>query len=254
MCLCLFVIDQHDEFPFILLANRDEFRKRPAEKAAFWKDQPQILAGRDLQGQGTWLGITSGKIAFLTNYRYPKYFNRQGPTRGKLVSEFLSGNSNGADYLNSISDPEAYNGFNLVAGAFHQLYFYSNVENQIKKIEAGYHGLSNAFLNTSWPKVDLGKKQLREALESNTLDSDSLFSILKDENRPNPELLPDTGVGLELEKLLSPKFINSKEYGTVCSTLVKVLRNGTVFFEERSFDENGKESGRAEFKLESNTR
>lgn len=250
MCLCLFAIDQHDEFPFILLANRDEFRKRLAEKAKFWKDHPQVLAGLDLQGQGTWLGISkTGRIAFLTNYRHPKYFNRQGPTRGKLVSEFLIGNEKAEEYLKSIPNPDAYNGFNLVAGNFNELYFYSNVQNEVNPIESGYHGLSNAFLNTSWPKVDLGKTQLKEAIESDQIDNDTLFQILKDEHRPNTELLPNTGVGEELEKMLSPKFINTKEYGTVCSTVIKVDYGGNCTFEERSFNTDGNELGRASFEL-----
>ncbi|MCB0755066.1 MAG: NRDE family protein [Flavobacteriales bacterium] len=250
MCLCLFAIDQHDEFPFVLLANRDEFRRRPAEKARFWEEHPNVLAGKDLQGNGTWLGISKGgRIAFLTNYRHPRYFNRQGPTRGTLVSEFLTSEQDALGYLNSIEKPEEFNGFNLVVGTYDQLFYYSNVENEPRPITVGYHGLSNAFLNTSWPKVDEGKKQLQEAIESDQLDSSVLFGILKDEHRPDPNRLPDTGVGQELEKLLSPKFINSKEYGTVCSTVVKVHRNGTVYFEERSFDSDGNETDSVKFQF-----
>lgn len=250
MCLCLFAVNQHDEYPFILLANRDEFRKRPAAKAGFWEDHPNVLAGRDLQQMGTWLGVNiAGNIAFLTNYRDPKYFNRQGPSRGALVSNFLTTGKNAENYLESIQEPEAFNGFNLVAGTFNQLHYYSNVENQVKKIEPGCHGLSNAFLNTSWPKVDDGKQQLQSVIESNKLENGELFSILRDDQLSSVEQLPDTGVGQELEKMLSPKFINSIEYGTVCSTVIKVNRNGKVFFEERSFDFNGAEIGAAKFEL-----
>ena len=254
MCLCLFAVNQHDDFPFVLLANRDEFRKRPSEKAGFWKDRPNILAGRDLQGNGTWLGVSKeGRVAFLTNYRHPDYFNRQGPTRGKLVSGFLTTNSESSAYLNSIQNPKAYNGFNLVAGTFDQLHYYSNVENHVKKIESGYHGLSNAFLNTSWPKVDEGKTQLQQTLDSDNLESKALFSILRDERKASLELLPDTGVGDELEKMLSPKFINTQEYGTVCSTVIKVHRNGTVFFEERTFDDSGIETHKVDFSFNQNS-
>jgi uncharacterized protein with NRDE domain len=250
MCLCLFAINQHDEFPFILLANRDEFRKRPSEKAGFWKDHPQVLAGRDLQQMGTWLGVNkSGKIAFLTNYRDPKYFNRPGPSRGALVAEFLKEEHESRSYLESIENVDDYNGFNLVTGTVNDFHYFSNVENEIKPIEAGIHGLSNAFLNTSWPKVDEGKAQLLAAVKSNNLENRELFSILRDDHLANSNQLPNTGVGEELEKMLSPKFINSVEYGTVCSTIVKVHRNGTVFFEERSFDEVGNERGRVEFEL-----
>lgn len=240
MCLCLFAINEHDEYPLILIANRDEFRNRPALPAHFWEDEPSILAGRDLQGNGTWCGINkTGKVAFLTNYRHPKYFDRKGPTRGTLVSQFLSNEVGAESYIKSIQNPEDYNGFNLVAGTFQQLYFYSNVEQKIIKINNGIHGLSNAFLNTPWPKVEDGKRQLSKAIQENRLQSDNLFSILRDENPFEDQTLPETGVSEELEKILAPKFINSKNYGTVCSTVIKVNKTGVVEFEERSFDEEG---------------
>ena len=251
MCLCLFAINQHDEFPFILLANRDEFRKRPSEKAGFWKDHPQVLAGRDLQQMGTWLGVNkSGKIAFLTNYRDPKYFNRPGPSRGELVAEFLKEEHESRSYLESIENVDDYNGFNLVTGTVNDLHYFSNVENEIKPIQAGIHGLSNAFLNTSWPKVDEGKAQLLAALKSNNLENRELFSILRDDHLADSNQLPNTGVGEELEKMLSPRFINSVEYGTVCSTVIKVNRKGVIQFEERTFDTAGNEAGIAQFELQ----
>lgn len=250
MCLCLFAINESEEFPLILIANRDEFRRRPAAKADFWSDHPEVLAGRDLEGMGTWLGTNkAGKIAFLTNYRHPDFFNRKGPTRGTLVSNFLIGNEDGESYLKSIENTEAYNGFNLVVGTAEKLFYYSNVENEVKTITSGIHGLSNAFLNTSWPKVDDGKAKLQAAIISNALDSDSLFSILHDSSFAKTEDLPQTGVGSELEKVLSAKFINTPNYGTVCSTVIKIDRNGTCFFEEKSFDEEGKEVALLSHKL-----
>ncbi len=248
MCLCLFAIDQHDEYPFILLANRDEFRNRPASKAAFWGDEPNILAGRDLQGMGTWLGVSkSGRIAFLTNYRDPKYFNRKGPTRGKLVRDFLTGTTSADQYLGAITEPKAYNGFNLVSGTCNQLYYFSNIENELKPIPPGCHGLSNAFLNTSWPKVDAGKKQLQEAIEANALVNGDLFGILANDEKPTDGQLPETGVGLEFERVLSSRFINTPQYGTVCSTVIKIDHQNHCHFEERTFNANGKESDRAAF-------
>jgi uncharacterized protein with NRDE domain len=248
MCLCLFAINEHDEFPFILIANRDEYRKRPAAKAAFWDDNSDILAGRDLEGMGTWLGTNkSGKIAFLTNYRHPDFFNRKGPTRGKLVSNFLTSDIDAESYLNGIEKPEAYNGFNLVVGTAEKLFFYSNVENKIKPIDSGVHGLSNAFLNTSWPKVDDGKTKLKTAIESNSLDSHNLFSILHDSSFATEEELPETGIGKEFEKVLSAKFINTPDYGTVCSTVIKIDSNGTTFFEEKTFDKEGQEIEKVEY-------
>ncbi len=250
MCLCLFAVNAHDEFPFILIANRDEFRTRPASKAALWEDQPNVLAGKDLQGMGTWLGMNkSGKIAFLTNYRHPDYFNRKGPTRGTLVSNFLTSERNGKEYLDSIQKPKEYNGFNLVVGSPDELFYYSNVEGKVKPINPGVHGLSNAFLNTSWPKVDDGKEKLKSAIEQNNLSSDSLFSILADGSFAHETELPSTGVSSELEKVLSAKFINTPNYGTVCSTVIKINRQGKCFFEEKTFNEKGLESGKVSFEL-----
>lgn len=250
MCLCLFAINEYDEFPLILIANRDEFRKRPAAKAAFWEDHPNVLAGRDLEGMGTWLGTNkAGKIAFLTNYRHPDFFGRKAPTRGSLVSNFLIKDEDGRTYLNNIEKPEAYNGFNLVVGTANELFVYSNVENKAKAITSGVHGLSNAFLDTSWPKVDDGKTKLKAAIETNQLDSNHLFSILRDSSYAKTEELPETGVSPELEKVLSAKFINTPDYGTVCSTVIKFDRNANCFFEERSFDAVGTEYGRVSFQF-----
>lgn len=250
MCLCLFALDQHDEFPFILIANRDEFRNRPAAPAAFWQDHPQVLAGRDLEAMGTWLGTNKrGEIAFLTNYRHPDYFNRKGPTRGKLVADFLTSDLDAEAYLKSIENPKAYNGFNLVVGRPSSLFYFANANEQLEKIESGIHGLSNAFLNTSWPKVDEGKAKLQAAIESNEISSENLFSILHDSSFAKDEELPETGVGYELEKMLSAKFINSPQYGTVCSTVIKIDRSGNCSFEERSFDTEGEEIEAVQFEL-----
>ena len=251
MCLCLFAINESEEFPFILIANRDEFRRRPSAKAEFWSDQPIVLAGRDLEGMGTWLGInTTGKIAFLTNYRHPDFFNRKGPTRGTLVSQFLIGNENAESYLSSLKNPKAYNGFNLVAGTAKALFYYSNVTGKTEPILGGIHGLSNAFLNTAWPKVNDGKAKLKAAIESDKLDSENLFSILYDGSFAKEEELPETGVGREFEKVLSAKFINTPGYGTVCSTIVKIDRNGGCVFTERSYDADGMPTGTVEHHLQ----
>jgi len=254
MCLCLFAINESEEYPFILLANRDEFRARPAAPAAIWEDHPNVLAGRDLEGMGTWLGITrTGRIAFLTNYRHQNYFNRKGPTRGTLVSNYLTSETSAEDYLNSIVNPKEYNGFNLVVGDAEQLFYYSNNEDRIWPITNGIHGLSNAFLDTSWPKVDDGKLKLKQAIDTNTLSPDHLFSILQDSSLADDAKLPDTGVGHDLEKLLSAKFINTPRYGTVCSTILIIDRQKQYSFEEKTFDAEGKESSCVKFKISLNS-
>ncbi len=251
MCLCLFAINAHEDYPFILLANRDEFRKRPSAKASFWQENNNVLAGRDLQQMGTWLGITkTGKIAFLTNHRHPKFFNRSAPSRGSLVSNFLSGNSAGHEYLNSLEQPEAYNGFNLITGSSKSLFYFSNVQQEVVAIEDGVHGLSNAFLNTSWPKTELGKTDLQNLINRDEFEENQLFSILEDSQLPPDNELPDTGVGLNLERVLAPRFINTLEYGTVCSTVVLIDKKNLCFFTERTFDAHGKLSDTVSFEFQ----
>lgn len=251
MCLCLFAVNESDEYPFVLLANRDEFRNRPAKPAHFWEDEPTLLAGKDLQGNGTWCGVSkNGKIAFLTNYRHPDYFNRKGPTRGTLVSNYLISNLPPTTYLESIITPEAYNGFNLVVGTQSELFYFSNVQGKIEKIENGLHGLSNAFLNTPWPKVKDGKQQLADAISKRRLNNNRLFSILHDENPFKNEKLPNTGVSEELEEMLAPKFINTKAYGTVCSTVIKIDSSGKIDFEERTIDHQGIEAKNVRFTID----
>ncbi|MBL4585628.1 MAG: NRDE family protein [Flavobacteriales bacterium] len=250
MCLCLFAIEQHDEFPFILLANRDEFRKRPSAKADFWKDEPQVLAGRDLQQMGTWLGINkTGSLAFLTNYRDMNSLKPDAPSRGHLVSDFLIDGAQPKAYLKSIKKPDTYNGFNLVVGTPKQLFYYSNVKGRITPITAGIHGLSNALLNSEWPKSEEGKAALSNAISENRLDSDNLFSILENTSRPADKKLPKTGVSIDLERVLSSRFINTPDYGTVCSTVIKIDRNNNYFFEERTFDKMGNVAGKVSFEM-----
>jgi uncharacterized protein with NRDE domain len=248
MCLCLFAINQHDKYPFILLANRDEFRKRPSVKAGFWTDQPQILAGIDLQQMGTWLGITkTGRLAFLTNHRNMETLKQDAPSRGALVSNFLSSEMEADHYLKNINHPESFNGFNLIVGQPNALFYYSNVEQKVHQIDDGIHGLSNALLNSFWPKVDTGKKQLQEAIEADTLVNGDLFGILANDEIPTDDQLPETGVGLEFERILSSRFINTPEYGTVCSTVIKIDRKQNCHFEERTFNAQGQESDRAAY-------
>lgn len=240
MCLCLFALNEHDEYPFILLANRDEFRNRPSAKADFWNDHSNVLGGRDLKEMGTWLGVTQeGRIAFLTNHRNMDSVKKEAPTRGKLVSEYLTSNESPDNYVNSIENPKAYNGFNLMVGTPEALTYFSNVAHSSITVTKGIHGLSNALLDTSWPKVDSGKEQLTEAISDNKVDLDNLFEILSDPKEAQDKNLPETGIGLEWERKLSSRFINMPTYGTVCSTVILVNRKRELIFEERTFSGNG---------------
>ncbi|MDQ0483043.1 NRDE family protein [Guptibacillus hwajinpoensis] len=236
MCLIGIALHAHEKYPFILIANRDEFYERPTERAQFWQDEPQILAGRDLKAMGTWLGVTSsGKVAALTNYREPGE-NPKERSRGDLPLDYLRTDQSITTYLEEVNAKSTeYNGFNLIAGHFNELYYYSNRQNQIIQMQEGIHGVSNHLLNTSWPKVDGLKNELSNYL-SNEADIriDHLFEMLNKAEPAPDEALPHTGVPIEWERMLSPIFIASDSYGTRAQTIITVNNEGQVTFTERS--------------------
>jgi len=254
VCLILFSLDAHTRFPLVIAANRDEAHARPAAPAGFWDDHPCVLAGRDLDQHGTWLGITrSGRWAALTNFRQGGSYRADAPSRGRLVAGFLSGKDAPLDYLSRLA-PQAgsYNGFNLLAGTLTEVWYLSNRESIPRRVERGVHGLSNHLLDTPWPKVVDGRRRLetlgeseRDAVTSHLLDG------LADRRQADPATLPDTGVGLSREKALSPAFISAQDYGTRASTVVLVDGSGQVTFTERSFGPLGRLQGevRHEFAL-----
>ena len=248
MCLVACALNQHPKYPFILIANRDEFRARPSAPAHFWKENPNILAGIDLKMNGTWLGITrTGRVALITNYRDLNNLKPNAPSRGELVSNFLKSEVSADDYLASIADPTSYNGFNLLVGNRKGLSWFSNKTEEKAKLDSGIFGLSNALLNTPWPKVGALKKGLKALVNGKAIDPESLFKLLASSTRPADTALPDTGVGLELERLLSSAFINSEQYGTVCSTIILIDKEDNVQFFERTFDGNGAVAGDVSF-------
>jgi uncharacterized protein with NRDE domain len=241
MCLILIACQVHPRYPLILAANRDEFYQRPTAAAAFWPDAPQILAGRDLVRQGTWLGITrSGRFAALTNYRDPHAARRNAPSRGELVSEFLRSEIRAEDYLERLrAETPAYNGYNLLFGNQDGLYCYSNKSGEAVRLAPGFHGLSNHLLDTPWPKVVRGKETLAKVVGNSDFFREDLFAILADRTPAADELLPDTGVGLARERMLSSIFITSERYGTRSSTVLLIDANRQVSFSERSFNGGG---------------
>ncbi len=241
MCVIFFAYNAHPDYPLILLANRDEFYDRPTAKAAWWKDDPKIFGGRDLVGDGTWLGITkAGRFAAVTNYRDTK-----APTghvsRGKLVADYLAGEVSAESYLQEIaSRPSDFSGFNLLAGEFSRqaecLFYYSNRGAGVQRLDSGVYGLSNHLLDTPWPKVLKGKQRLEAVLRKSEIDKGGLFEILTDRTLADDGDLPDTGIGYEKEKLLSSIFIETPIYGTRCSTVVTAAGPDFEFdFEEHVF-------------------
>jgi uncharacterized protein with NRDE domain len=238
MCLILFAWKMHENFPLVLAANRDEFYERPSAPASFWEEEPGFLAGRDLKEGGTWLGITrTGRLAALTNYRDPAAIRSGAPSRGHLVSGYLRGHETPEAYLNRLA-PEAslYNGFSLLLGDASRLHCFSNRGGR-SVLEAGIHGLSNRLLDTPWPKVEKGKSSLRALFDGEGEPApEALLELLSDRSRPPDALLPETGVGLEWERILSPIFIESPVYGTRSSTVLMIDRSGRATLVERIFN------------------
>ena len=238
MCLIFFSIDNHPVYKLILAANRDEFYGRKTAAANYWTDHPEILGGRDLEAGGTWLAMNrNGRISFITNYRDPHHNNPNAPTRGNLVSDFVIGDRGSYDYLRGIEDyAKTYNGFNLVVGDGKDFAYLSNYGSGTEKLKPGFYGLSNHLLDTPWPKVVEGKERLGPVLAQRKIDPEEIFNILHSNIPAKDAELPDTGVGLELERALSAMFIKTPNYGSRSSTVVLVDHEGEVIFSERVYE------------------
>lgn len=237
MCLIFIALKHHPAYKLIVAANRDEFYNRRTAAAAYWPDHPDILGGRDLEAMGTWLAMTkTGRLAMVTNFRDLRNIKAQAPSRGKLVTDFLLDDVSGEDYLRKVQ-PHAkeFNGFSLIAGTVDSLAYLSNYANGLIPLRSGLFGLSNHLLETPWPKVEKGKREIQTLFDTGRLDQHELFRVLSDETISADNKLPDTGVGLERERSLSAAFIKSPGYGTRSSTVILVDNNNHVEFHERVF-------------------
>ena len=236
MCLILFGYKISKEFPLVLGANRDEFYRRPTAAMHFWEDPPGILAGKDLEQGGTWFGIGKNKtFAALTNYRDPAALKPEAPSRGEITLDFLNSNASPERFIRDFAPKaQAYNWFNLIFGNLDRLFWFTNLTGHMEEIPPGIHGLSNKFLNTQWPKVESGKNAL-ETIIHGPVTPGQLFSILKDATVPGDSSLPDTGVGLEWERILSPLFIESPTYGTRSSIAMLVDQKNNINITERIY-------------------
>lgn len=243
MCLIILSYSNHPVYRLILAANRDEFYDRPTAPLGFWEETPSVLAGRDLKSGGTWLGVTkSGRICAVTNFRDPAVQLKDAPSRGLLVGNFLKGSESPERYLQKVKeDGNKYNGFNLLAGDESGIFCCSNRADKILRLSPGIHGLSNHLLDTPWPKVAKGKRCLESILSSDEIDCVSIFELLSDGNMPPDGDLPDTGVGIEWERILSPLFIRSEIYGTRSSSIVLIGKENITFM-ERTYIKDGSNS------------
>lgn len=256
MCLLVFSYRQHPDYDLVFAANRDEFYGRPTRAAEFWKEEeyPSLLAGKDLEAGGTWMGVAKdGDFSALTNYRDPSISKEDPPSRGHLVRDFLINGDKPEEYMRKVHQvADRYNGFNLLTGNTGRLLYYSNQQKEIVPLQPGLYGLSNKLLDTPWPKVQKAKKQLAGEISSRQLDIENLFAILADDQIASDEQLPDTGIPKELEKAVSSIFINTERYGTRNSTVLLIEKSGLVYFEERRFKNGSRqieEANRYEFQV-----
>lgn len=248
--MCLIVLAWHPghALPLLVAANRDEFHARPTAAMAEWPDAPGLIAGRDLQAGGTWLGIgPEGRFAALTNIRDPQA--EQGSrSRGELPLRFLLGNQGPEAFLNELRrEADEYSGFNLLVGDRHALWHFNSHGGKAQALPAGIHGVSNAGLDTPWPKLERAKAALAATLEAP--DEQALFALLADTTKPDDAALPKTGVSLDLERLLGSVFITSPTYGTRASTLLFGYGDGRRRIIERSFGAEGIPIGEARFEI-----
>ncbi len=254
MCLVLIAYRIHPHYPLVLAANRDEFHARPALPLHWWNDGACMLAGLDLQAGGSWLGLdASGRMALVTNYRDPSLPRPEGTSRGSLIGEFLGGRLDAAEFVHeTASRAQLFSGFNLLAMDHGGLgYVTSHPEPEARLLAPGVYGLSNRRLDTPWPKLLRTRERFEQELANENPRPEALMRILSDRTIADDEALPDTGIGLEWERLLSAPFIVSDGYGTRCSTVVLIDRDGRVGIEERSHATDGSVTVRVRMEYQS---
>lgn len=230
MCLILFGVQPNQNLRLVVAANRDEFYARPTSRADYWDDHPEVLAGRDLQMSGTWLGISkSGRFAAVTNFRETPPDPIPPRSRGDLTTKFLTTDCPVEEYIHEIQGrSDEYRGFNLVLDDGSHTYYYSNRAADMVKLEPGFYGLSNQLLDCNWPKVNRGRGKLSRLVTEFT-DIDRLHSELFD-------LLFDKGD----DEAFSNSFIATAEYGTCAATVLTITNDGEARFQEQGFSENGR--------------
>ena len=242
MCVLLVALQQHERYPFILAANRDEFFNRPAEAANFWHDHPEILAGRDKTAGGTWLGITrGGRFAALTNHPGAYSYAPSPKSRGDLVREFLAGDDSIKQYLDKLDqDSDLFDGYGIFFGTTKRLHYQTNQVFAERQITDGIYGLGNAVIDTPWLRVEEGINRFSELIgNEKNLRAEDLFDVLCDADNSTPHA-KQAELGLSAPDQL-PIFVDLPHYGTRCSTVIMVDKHGIVTFEERSFPPNSRQ-------------
>ena len=236
MCLIVFAYKMHADYPLIFAGNRDEIYGRPTEDARIWNTEPEMVAGRDLKAGGTWAGINAnGRMSAITNFRDIKSIKPAAPSRGHIVKDSLLTSRPVGVFMEDLSKKASlFNGFNLLTGSADELYWLNSVRQDVIQLEPGIYGLSNAYLDTPWPKVTSTKQAFELTFYDNLFEPDPYFNILLDPTTYSQDL-PETGLPPEIEKAVSAAFIQTPSYGTRCSTFIRIHRNGQFLFEERTY-------------------
>lgn len=247
MCLVVVAFRNHVDHPLVVAANRDEFHARATQDADWWPDQPDIIAGRDLQAGGTWLGVQrGGRFATVTNFRDAEPRAGKQRSRGHLVAEFLQGTQTPLDYLHSVQGDD-YAGFNLLLTDGESLAYMSNRGGALQELPAGIYGLSNATLDTPWEKVERSKARLQGLIENSQVNETELLRLLSDRNKGPLDEVQSQHLPFATAHAITAPFIVTPDYGTRCSTIVRADRSGRWHFYERRFDANGYNTGVSQF-------
>lgn len=244
MCLIVAAWRVHPELPLILAGNRDEFHARPAEAADWWPEQPDLLAGRDVEAGGTWLGVTRrGRFGVVTNYREGS--PRGGEvSRGLLLTDWLTGDEAAAGFAARLQrEEQRYAGFNLLFGDTGTLRYHTNREAASRELEPGIHGVSNALLDTPWPKLLVTRERLGALIEEGQTEPDAILEILADTEPAGEDAEADPSLDPAIRRVLSAPFILTPAYGTRCSTVLLFRADGRAEFVERRFDPAGEPTG-----------
>ena len=255
MCLLVVAWNAHPKYCLVIAGNRDEFHERPSAALGWWKDAPSVLAGRDLKASGTWLGLSrGGRFGIVTNFRdFEKPPPPGAPSRGELVPRFLSGSVDPARFLEQLEDSSpAYGGFNLLVGGPRSLHYYSNRGgDRPRSLGPGIYGLSNQWLDTPWPKLVRTRERFVALLSKAALEAAELFAMLADRTTAGDAELLRAGFPEDWERAVSAPFVVHQRYGTRCSTVVLIERDGRTVVHERRFDPGGIQSGASRFQFAS---
>ena len=245
MCLILIAWRAHPGYPLIVAANRDEFYARPTLPARRWPGDSGMIAGQDLEAGGSWMGVdAAGRFAAVTNFRELEQGPAGARSRGELVTDYLLGDVPAERHLTSLTERGSqYRGYNLLLSDNGELFCASNRGAPIHRLPPGVHGVSNGPLDSGWPKVKRGRQLLAKAIDSAEPGTEQLFELLRDQTWPAEETLPDTGIGLEWERLLGTIAIDGtlegQGYGTRSASVLMLDAQGRGQFTERSRQDDG---------------